>query len=559
MPRTLLTLLLCQYLLILNRSFISAAQVRLVNGSGCCSGRVEVYHSGQWGTVCDDSWDTNDAQVVCRALDCGTAVSAPGSAHFGQGSGKIWLDDVSCSGSESSLTQCTHPEFGTHNCGHGEDAGVVCSGAQVRLVNGSGCCSGRVEVYHSGQWGTVCDDSWDTNDAQVVCRALDCGTAVSAPGSAPFGQGSGKIWLDDVSCSGSESSLTQCTHPEFGTHNCGHGEDAGVVCSGVIQKPSLSLLSPHPAFSPGEDVSFSCSAPSRLHTRIGFDLYRSSAGNPTVTQTAVSPQTTVELRVSDLDSSHQGSYSCQYRVQGRGQNFSSPRSDSIDITVVTLQQPNISLSAPAGKVTRGQNLTITCSTVPQYPGGIFQLKFIGSNGSVIQMSSPAVNHSASYSFPAVEFSHQGNYSCLYETQVSSRTFASPESELLPLTVTSKESLILPVISGVTAAVLLLVFLFMVFLVCKKKKRSQVQKRASRTAVMNAYVSSTGKTTEDEDSENDYVNAEVCLEKLDHEEAEEDNRSDYEEVEEKEESEPDYENASLPNRETEEENEYENFG
>ncbi|XP_029998153.1 putative DMBT1-like protein [Sphaeramia orbicularis] len=213
---------------------VQSAQIRLVgSGSTRCSGRVEVFHSGSWGTVCDDGWDLNDAQVVCRQMNCGPAVRAPDSAHFGPGSGQIWLDDVGCSGSESSLSGCGHPGFGSHNCGHGEDAGVVCSGAQIRLVgSGSTRCSGRVEVFHSGSWGTVCDDGWDLNDAQVVCRQMNCGPAVRAPDSAHFGPGSGQIWLDDVGCSGSESSLSGCGHPGFGSHNCGHGEDAGVVCSG---------------------------------------------------------------------------------------------------------------------------------------------------------------------------------------------------------------------------------------------------------------------------------------------------------------------------------------
>ncbi|KAJ8345624.1 hypothetical protein SKAU_G00298170 [Synaphobranchus kaupii] len=221
------------------------AQVRLVNGSGNCSGRVEVYHSGQWGTVCDDDWDIQAATVVCRELGCGSAVSATGSAQFGQGSDPIWLDEVLCTGSEHALSQCLHRGYGQHNCHHGEDAGVVClvnlqnvslpsDGAQVRLVGGSGNCSGRVEVYHSGQWGTVCDDNWDKQDATVVCRELGCGSAMSATGSAQFGQGNDTIWMDDVLCTGSEHSLSQCLHRGYGQHDCSHGEDAGVVCLGHL-------------------------------------------------------------------------------------------------------------------------------------------------------------------------------------------------------------------------------------------------------------------------------------------------------------------------------------
>uniref|UniRef100_A0A672HDV4 SRCR domain-containing protein n=1 Tax=Salarias fasciatus TaxID=181472 RepID=A0A672HDV4_SALFA len=211
---------------------------RLFGGNNC-SGTVEIFHSGQWGTVCDDSWDLLDAEVVCRQLGCGRVLSAPTGARFGQGSGPIWYDDVMCTGSETKLSECWHPGIGSHNCGHSEDAGVICEGqykfGEVRLANGgNSSCSGRVEIFHFGQWGTVCDDLWDLLDAEVVCRQLGCGRALSAPTRARFGQGSGPIWYDNVMCTGSETKLSECRHQGIGSHNCGHHEDAGVVCEGKL-------------------------------------------------------------------------------------------------------------------------------------------------------------------------------------------------------------------------------------------------------------------------------------------------------------------------------------
>ncbi|KAM5296915.1 soluble scavenger receptor cysteine-rich domain-containing protein SSC5D isoform 2-T2 [Glossophaga mutica] len=210
-------------------------RLRLADGPHGCAGRLEVWHAGRWGTVCDDGWDLRDAAVACRELGCGGALAAPGGARFGQGSGPVWMDDVGCGGSEQALRDCPRSPWGRSNCDHSEDAGLVCAGPapRLRLADGPHGCAGRLEVWHGGRWGSVCDDAWDLRDAAVACRELGCGAALAAPGGAFFGEGAGPILLDDLRCRGNETALRFCPSRPWGQHDCHHREDAGAVCDGM--------------------------------------------------------------------------------------------------------------------------------------------------------------------------------------------------------------------------------------------------------------------------------------------------------------------------------------
>ena len=101
--------------------------VRLADGSNNLEGRVEIFYpvEQEWGTVCDDLWGDSDARVVCSQLGYEGGMAMP-EAHFGEGTGNIWLDSVECVGNEEYLSDCGHSEWGQHDCVHAEDAGVIC-------------------------------------------------------------------------------------------------------------------------------------------------------------------------------------------------------------------------------------------------------------------------------------------------------------------------------------------------------------------------------------------------------------------------------------------------
>lgn len=101
---------------------------------------------------------------------------------------------------------------------------------KIRAVGGKDGCSGRVEIWHRGTWGTLCDNAWDMRDAEVACRQLGCGPALYALGQAAAGEGTGPMWL--MECRGTELSLQDCWAQPGDSGACQHKADAAVHCSG---------------------------------------------------------------------------------------------------------------------------------------------------------------------------------------------------------------------------------------------------------------------------------------------------------------------------------------
>ena len=117
--------------------------VRLVGGTNSSqlyNGRVEIRRSaGDWGTICDDSFNNRAALVICNMLGYRYGRSISGSKdYFGSGSGDIFMDEVNCHGNETSILDCQCRGWGRHNCAHDEDVGIECSHNKSRCTKHSG-------------------------------------------------------------------------------------------------------------------------------------------------------------------------------------------------------------------------------------------------------------------------------------------------------------------------------------------------------------------------------------------------------------------------------------
>jgi len=201
--------------------------VRLVGGSSPREGRLEVYHSDIWGTVCRNYFSHAAARVVCYMLGYEDVGQYIGN-RYGAGSGTIWLDNVQCNGTETNIADCGHRDWGHHSCEHDKDVSVSCFSG-VRLA-GNSSSIGRLEVYHQGTWGTVCGNGFTDRAAGVVCHSLGHGGRTGRLIGSSYGAGSGRIWLDNVRCRGAESHITECDHNGWGRHNCAHNDDVSVSC-----------------------------------------------------------------------------------------------------------------------------------------------------------------------------------------------------------------------------------------------------------------------------------------------------------------------------------------
>ena len=229
--------------------------VKLINGPSSHQGTVIVYHNNAWGTLCDDSWEKKDADVICRQLGFEEAEVVWYEAHYGSGPGEIWVDQIECPINASHILQCSPhvQQWGVHDCNHFEDAGVDCGRKMVKIASlpislscpeyhQLGTCQncttnvpvdpfdcsqhstveGIVTALHEGKWYPVNGQGFGLEEARVVCGRLGFPIALGNPSLE-------ELWSnhDGSFCTGSEmgsgmapgsgmgSGMAPCTEQEI--------------------------------------------------------------------------------------------------------------------------------------------------------------------------------------------------------------------------------------------------------------------------------------------------------------------------------------------------------
>ncbi|XP_040275433.1 lysyl oxidase homolog 3 isoform X2 [Bufo bufo] len=161
-------------------------------------GRIEVFYNQEWGTICDDDFTMENAHILCRHLGFTEATAWTHSAKYGKGIGRIWLDNVICTGKEKSIADCKSRGWGNSDCTHEEDAGVVCKDEripgyvepntieaeqrqleEIRLrpviasaKNRLPINEGILEIKYRDTWEQVCDVGWTQKNSHVVCGMM---------------------------------------------------------------------------------------------------------------------------------------------------------------------------------------------------------------------------------------------------------------------------------------------------------------------------------------------------------------------------------------------------
>ena len=223
---------------------------------------------------------------------------------------------------------------------------VVQQPKPIRLQGGT-VNEGRLEIFHDGRWGTVCDDYFYASAVTVACRQLGFSGGHRLTDSLSVSPGSGPIWLDDVNCTGSESALGQCPHSGFGTHNCYHFEDVILSCGPLVEIVTPSTI-PVP-----ENRTLVAVLEATVNGPLSGGLSWTIAGGAdsdefTLTAAGVLSFNALNDHGAPDDADGDGSYEVTVRVSGQG---TAPVEANLTVTLQAMDGTAPSLSSAAVDLT----------------------------------------------------------------------------------------------------------------------------------------------------------------------------------------------------------------
>ncbi|KAJ0061911.1 hypothetical protein NL108_013793 [Boleophthalmus pectinirostris] len=307
----------------------SSADIRLVGGASRCSGTVEVRLRGEWRRVHEPfgRWDLEHTAAVCRDLDCGSAVSGGYRGGFPQS--RVWWLRSDCV-KESSVRGCVSL---SDSLSSSRALEVECSGAQaennssaeLRLVGGVSRCCGTVEIRLRGEWRRVIelDEPWDLEHTAVVCKDLDCGSAVYGEERYDFPQS--HVWMVSSDCV-KGSSMRECV-----SHSSSSSWGVDVMCSDfILNRPIISVsVSDGASELHPQGVRVQLGSKFRVKCFVepqypgGSFRLLSPAAPPAQNRTLPAVNHSAHFLFSDVDHAHKGNYTCVYLLQVFNHNFSS--------------------------------------------------------------------------------------------------------------------------------------------------------------------------------------------------------------------------------------------
>ncbi|WAR21587.1 DMBT1-like protein, partial [Mya arenaria] len=215
---------------------LDITDIRFTDGLGLYDGIVEVLVGDTWGSTCDNEYTL--ARVVCNAI--GATVRSYGPKYS---TTPPFLDGLICERFDSGINNCSYNTFAS--CTYKNY--VACEVrplniTNIRLADGPGENAGKVELFVDGHWGKVCENSFDINDAKVLCSMLGARTTAYLLGNF-YGNGSGPALLNYLGCRGTENTTNECSYgaPYYYrgyywsyytyTHDCYQSDSVSLICT----------------------------------------------------------------------------------------------------------------------------------------------------------------------------------------------------------------------------------------------------------------------------------------------------------------------------------------